>query len=726
MSPEVRPRTRPLAALLSTLWLSWPGASAQVSSLPPVSSALCGIEENLAEVQVAGVSRGTYSLRQDSASGAFWLERRALQPGEEAYGAGQVVCDGLTLTRLQDALRATFDPQAQLLSFEPQLGLLPTQHLAVGLPIPPSAENLPVYALDYSLLGVRQGASAEQAGRLQGTYANGPLSVQAGLAAWRSAQGLQLQPSAVVRYQPSARGFVQAGLGLGALLGTRHTLLNGVQGRLTGPNLRYLPDFAVELPLPAQVTLYSGGVLLGQWKLGAGHLHVGPVPLLNNRGSVLAVVADAGGQREVSREYEFPAALLPAQGFSVGAEGGWTAAGAYSAAVAAYGLTPGLTLDAGWELLDRQQNAEFSVTAATLRQTWRAGLSYNRYDVDGLAARLDYRASLRRLQWGLGATVPVQEPQQYRAAAWLGYDFDRYATSLTLGYDPTQAGWYGRATLDAQLNPHLRLGVAGQLTPRSSQVQLRLGYTLTERFSAQVGLLSTPDGPAASLAASYRPSPSSAVQALYTGEVLYGQYHQNSGGMQLDLGASSSGQLSGSVQGSLVYAGGRLYPSAAQSDEQYVLVQTGVAQMRLYAGGLYKGTTDQRGELVFSVPRGQAVDLRVDLKHLPIEVSVQQPFVMVGGSASRAVRLDWRSNFQRLRFVSFSSAAGEDASYARLELTSGETYDLDAFGTGLLPAWPQPENGTLRLEGGQACPVLIAPEAQAVACSASASPTPSK
>ncbi|WP_188905367.1 TonB-dependent receptor [Deinococcus aerophilus] len=646
----------------------------------------------------------------------LWIQREALQAGEDRYGLEALACDEETFVRLNPVLAAQYDPEAQTVRFEPQPDLLPTYTQSVKLPVLAEPEGLPVYALDYGLnVHYQPQSGVNQSGSLNGSYAYGKFSAQVGVAESSSpGRALTVDPSASARYQLSPTAHVEAGWNIAPILTTSLDGFSGVQARVTGVNLRYLDVFTVDLPLPATVRLVAGGAYLGEWTFGAGRVQFRSVPLPGSSGAVSAVIEDASGRREVGQNYSFPSAVLPGAGYSALAEAGLLDQVPYANGRVSYGLTDSLTLDAQFGVRASRPTGAISVTAASQTQAFTVGYLHNLYGLTD-AATLDYRGRLGAVGLGLAAQVPLQDPRQLRGEAVLGYDLGGFATGLAVGYDQRQAGWYGRAQITGQLNPTLRLSAMGKISEQTKQFTVTLGYKPSEQWDAQVGTSVGAAGPSVRAAARYAPTPDQSVRMLYSSGVLYGEYRRR-GLADYAVGAATTGQVDASIQGALVYANNRIYASAARTSDVTVLLDTGVPGLAVYAGGTYQGRTDASGALTFSIPAGAQIDLRVDPKALPIEIGMREAHLVLSGTASRSIKVDWRSNFQRLRFVSFQLADGQEAAYGTVSLEGGDRYGLDAFGTVVLPAAAQPLSGILTLRDGRSCPVTIGVQDEVVSC----------
>ncbi|MBZ9752560.1 hypothetical protein K7W42_17055 [Deinococcus sp. HMF7604] len=706
--------------LLSALLGLAPTASAQTT----LAADICAAPEDLAEVRVDGLSRGTYSLRR--AGEGLWLQTEALQAGEERYGQAQVTCDGLAFTQLNPVLAAQYDAERQTLAFQARLDLLPVYTVTVSdaQAAPAASQNLPLYALEYSLEAHRLPSSVlEQRGRLQGTYANGPFSARVGITETSSStRELELLPSAAARYQLNRDAHIEAGWNIQPLLAGGVGGFSGLQAQVTGSAVRRTDDFTVALPQPGTVTLISGGVLLGRWSFGAGRAVFRQLPLTGSAGAIVAIISDAGGQREVSAAYSFPAALLPAGSYRALGEAGRLGTLPYAGAQLSYGLTPALTLDAQAQVKAGVTSGALAVTTANQNHTLTVGLAHNSPD-QGTAATVAYGGRLSSAAGlGIKAQIPLGNVQATRGEAALGYDLGGVATAVGVGYDPQQAGWYGRVQASGDLSETVRLSGAARLSERGRQVSLTLGYKPSEQWTAVVNAAAGPSGPEVRAAATYLPTPDQRVSLAYGSGVLYGAYQQR-GTVEVNAGAGSNGQIDLGVEGALVYANDRVYASAARSSEVSVLLETGIPNLSIYVAGAFQGRTDAQGALVFSVSSGQPVDLRVDVQALPIEISVKDAHLLLPSPESRAVKVDWRENFEQARIVSFQTPTGAEASYATVSLDTGEEYDLDAFGTGLLPRTGQVQSGRLRLQDGSSCAVTISPQAETVRCSADPSGT---
>lgn len=692
--------------------------TAQGQSAAPVpaqESAICAVSEDLPDVRIGGVSRGAFSLRQSG--GDFWLQQDALRPGEERYGLETVRCDDLPFTRLNPSLDAQYDPEAQVVTFAPRLELLPTRTLSVSLtPVTPEGvTSLPLYALDYSLSAARfSGGGLAQRGSARASYTNGPWSAQLGVAeAGTSGQPVEVGVSASARYQLDPDLSVEAGFNIPSLLTGSLAGFSGVQGQFSGQIGRTLDTFTVDVPLGGRIQLSSGGRPLGSWTVDAGRVVFRNVPLVGTSGAVLAVIEDPAGRREQAQVYTFPTAVLAPGNYGVVAEAGALGGAAYARGLVRYGLTPGLTLDAQVGVRAGEVGGRVAVTAASLDQVISVGITHH---LDGLttAATVDYGGRLGRFGLGLGAQIPLGDLRATRAAASVATELGGFSTGLSVGYDPSRLGWYGGAQVAGSLTRDVRLSVAGRVGTQSSTFSVTLGYQPNDHWRAAINTVATANGPAIRASATYQPTLDQQWNLAYGAGAGYAEYRRR-GAAELAVGAGTSGEVNATLRGTLVSAAGRVYATASRTDDISVVLETGVPGLAIYTGGLFQGRTDAAGTLVFSVSSAGAADVRVDVASLPIEIAVKEASLPLTGLTARAVKVDWRANFGRSRVVDFQGPDGQEAAYGTV-VVDGERYDLDAFGTALLPVSVSVLRGQLSLEDGRQCAITLGPAQEAVQC----------
>jgi len=140
--------------------------------------------------------------------------------------------------------------------------------------------------------------------------------------------------------------------------------------------------------------------------------------------------------------------------------------------------------------------------------------------------------------------------------------------------------------------------------------------------------------------------------------------------------------------------------------------------MPIYVSGVFQRRTGHQSNIVFSVASAQAVDVWVNLQALPIEV--RESCLLLKISVSRAVKVDWRENFQRLRMGSFQDLSGREVTDSTVRIGSEEPYELDALGTALLPAAAFLLSGRLTLKDGTRCAVSMGTQDITVRCAGAA------
>ncbi len=706
MSPDVTRVTR-------AAW--WVLLGALLSGAAAAQEAACAAPESLVDVQVGGASRGVTLLRQ-TPDGRVWLDPAALRDGEDGYVQERVTCPEGELALLRADLSVNLDLEAQVLTVTPNLELLPRRSQAVTRPeVVGVGVGLPVGAVAYDLTVSRAPDGRVAAGGAVGlTGSRGPLSARLDVSA---ARDRDVQVGGSVRYQPTRDTYVQGVWNASALTGGRGGAFRGVQAETVGGGVRYLPALSVDLPLPAEVQLFSDAQLLGAWTLGAGRQRFTDIPLLGARGSVRAVVKDAAGSREVTVEYEFPAALLPPGAVRAAAEVGQLDGAPYAGGRVAFGVTPSVTLDADASVQSGNSRVRALLVTSGVRGEYvlGGGVQYAQAATDPWVGLANYRVARGPWSLGLAAQVPLNRWASGAAEATLGYAFTGGSASLGAGVDGVQ-GWSGRAAVTGRLTPQLTATLSGAAGPNVRQARLNVGFTPDSRLSVAGAVSTTGER---SVSGSYVFAPGRRASVAYAGGAVSGSYTQSDGPVNVTVSGSTDGQLGAGAQGSVVVAAGRVYASAAPGTDTYVLLRTGVPNLAVYAGGQFRGRTDGRGDLVFSSPAGQAVAISVDVARLPLEVGVKQAVLIVGGTADRALLVDWTGNFTRQRFVDFQTASGEDATGATLFLEGGEQVDLNSFGTGLLPGAAVTLTGELVWPDGRRCAVRIAPDAEQVRCQSS-------
>lgn len=682
---------------------------------------VCAAPEELADVRVGGVNRGTFLVRRPA--GQVWVQIDALQTGEERYGEERVVCDSLAFTRLSDALGATFDPEQLSVTFDPQLQLLPDSVVDVATPpeaaAPDTVTDIPLYSVEYGLDLYRSGSGVlSQQARLEGTFTQGPVSARVGVTeSGSSVRAVQVTPSASARYQLDRNSHVQAVWNAPARLTGGQELLSGVQA--TGEiRAARLTDFTVTLPLPATVTLTSGGRQLGRWTLGAGRFVFRQVPLTGTSGSVVATVEDATGRREVSADYQFPAALLPPGTTQGTVEAGVLGDAPYAAVQAAHGLSPSVTLSGQASVKGGETSGALNVTTAGENHTLSVGVSRP----EGTSGAAVSAALSTRLgdQVGLGlrAEVPVRNPRASNAELSLSSTVKGIAGTAGVGFSGGQDGWFGRVQASGDLTDQVRVSAAARVSERSRQFSLTVGYRPDSQWGSVVSAASGTGAPSVRATTTFTPAPGQRATLTSGAGLLYGEYERQ-GVTDVKVGAGSDGQVALNVTGAAAFTQGRAYARSVRGGTVSVLLDTGVPNLPIYVAGVLQGRTDASGSLVLSVTPGEAAEIQVDTATLPIEISVREAKLQLGTLGAGAVRVNWRGNFQRSQVLRFLTAEGEEAAYGTVRLPDGQEFTLDGFGTALIPVQPAMTTAQLILENGEQCRVILGqPGAQgAVRCS---------
>ncbi|MCD0176770.1 hypothetical protein IHN32_12535, partial [Deinococcus sp. 14RED07] len=148
-------------------------------------------------------------------------------------------------------------------------------------------------------------------------------------------------------------------------------------------------------------------------------------------------------------------------------------------------------------------------------------------------------------------------------------------------------------------------------------------------------------------------------------------------------------------------------------DSGVVAVRTGIPDLPLQLDGKPAGRTDADGTLLLpGVTPAARHTLSVQVDDLPIEVLVREDRLTFTLQDGAGAQLDWRSNFTRLRAVTFLGRPGEPAAFGTLQ-TAGQEWMLDGHGRTLLPAGDG--QGQL-FWNDQSCPVTWTGTDPAVTC----------
>ncbi|GAA5436071.1 hypothetical protein [Deinococcus aquaticus] len=672
-------------------------------------SSVCDAPEELADVRVGGVNRGTFLVRRPA--GQVWVQIDALKPGEERYGEERAVCDSLAFTRLSAALGATFDPEQLSVTFEPQLKLLPDYVVNVGTPpevaAPDTVTDIPLYSVEYGLDLYRSGAGVlEQRARLEGAFTQGPVSARVGVTeSGSSVRAVQVTPSASARYQLDRDSHVQVGWNVPPRLTGGQELLSGVQA--TGEiRAARLTEFTVNLPLPGTVTLTSGGKRLGRWTLGAGRVLFQQVPLAGSSGSIVATVEDAAGRREVSADYRFPAALLPPGTTRATVEAGALGAAPYAAAQAAYGLSSAVMVSGQASVKGGETSGALVVTTAGENHELNVGLSRN-VGVPGTSLSAAFSTRLNdQVGLGIRAQIPLQNARAGTGEVNVASTLSGIATSAGVGFSGAQDGWFGRVQASGDLTEQIRVSAAARVGERSRQFSLTLGYRPDSQWSSVVSAAGGTGAPSVRATTTFTPTPGQRATLTYGAGLLYGEYERQ-GVTDVKIGAGSDGQVALNVAGAAAFTQGRAYARSVRGGTVSVLLETGVPNLPIFVSGVLQGRTDANGSLVLAVSPGEEAEIQVDTATLPIEITVREAKLQLGTLEAGAVRVNWRGNFQRSQVLQFLTFAGAEATYGTVRLPDGQEFTLDGFGTALIPDQPAATTAELILENGEQCRVTL-------------------
>lgn len=719
--------SRRLNGLLTALLLSSAAAqsaSPPMSPVPQEPSALalvCPPDESFVEVRVAGLSRGGAWVRTGAPDGRTWLQRSAIRAGEEAYFDAQLTCEDTDLVRLKPELKLQFDPEQLTLTFEPLPSLLGNASLTVTSPVTARLPTLPLLNLDYQLAG---SADVHDASATQGffntrlEYIQGNLSSFFGVRGALSAQfGGSVVPYARLRYQPDEARFAQLAYNLPTTLSLWRGSFRGVQAGFSGDQVRYWPSLTFVLPLAADVRVSVDGQEWQRSRLAPGTVTLRDLPLRQNEGTIVVSIEDETGQRSVSQAYSFSPTLLAPGGYSTRLEGGWLGDQLYAAGAAQYGLTPDMTLEGEAGVKGGAVQANAWMVFAPMNQVLRLGVGTDTSGADRVTSlKAQYRFAITAFNFGVDAEVPIEGKRDPQVELGLRYAAPRFNTGLTGGYNTALNGWYGRLDGSVPVNAQLNVASFVAVTSRSTRVGVGVNWTPQPNLQVQTSAIGGPGSPTGlNASVNYQLDPANRVGASTDFHDLALSY-QFRDQVEVEVAASTQGNVGVQVQGRATLVEGQLSFGASSGSRRFILLKTGIPNLGISAEGLNQGRTNAQGELLLSVQASSGSQIQVDVSTLPIEVSLRAETLVLTLPTEGAVVMDWRENFTRSRFVTFSQADGQPAGGGSVQWAGQDRIELDDQGEGLLPALDQTVTGTLTFADGQTCPVQIGSSATTVTC----------
>ena len=511
-----------------------------------------------------------------------------------------------------------------------------------------------------------------------------------------------------MRYQPDSKHLAQLVYDLPNDLSLWRGSLRGVQAAISNDQVRYSSPIRFVLPLAADVRVSVDGQEVQHQILPPGTVTLPSLPLRQNQGSIVIEIEDDTGQRSVSQPYNFSAALYAPGSYSAQVEGGLLTQQLYVGAAGKYGLNSSITLEgqAGYKAGEVQ--AQAWVLFAPPNQFVRLGASVSatnqRFDASLMG---QYSFYANPFSVSLGAEVPL-DFQKSNVNLAVRYASGRFSVGVLGGYSSAINGFYGGLDGNIRLNESFTLVSSASVDARSTRLGLTVSWNPRPGLQAQVGTSYPLGGEptfGASVGAQLNPYSKVAASTDFQSLSAAYQYRKQFG---LDVGASTQGDVSAQLSGRATLVSGQVSFGAQSGSNRFILLKTGVPNIGIYAEGRYQGKTNAQGDVVLSADSSSGTQIRVDLSSLPIEVSLESAVQVVMLPTAGAVVVDWRSNFQQSRFVTFGRDAKHPASGGEVAWEGQDSIYLDDFGEGLLPVLDQAVSGTLTFEDGTQCAVTIA------------------
>lgn len=691
--------------------------------LCPAAAASCGAPEALLQVVVQGSDRGTQVVRLGAGEGSVQvlLPPDVLRPGEAALLGERLTCGGEPFVTPGADVAVRYDAGAQtlFLTLPPaRLGSRVADFADFSLG-PPPLYGEAGWAVTFGVRG------AANDGRLEdwtaGAYADvgtarGSLSGSLGAVAVRGAGDSGVQPRALLRYAvtPALRLYgVWNAAPTGDAPGFGVADFRGVAVEGRGGPPRVLPDYRLDLPLPADVEVRVNGRRLRSFRAEAGALTLRNVPLPPGGFTLRVTLTDETGTREVEERVSAEAVTLPSGTFAYAAQAGWTSRGYLAGASGQVGLRGGWTV-LGSAALTPDRTA-LSARANLARSGWTLGLGASVGQTSGEGWHPELSAEVGRAVGRLAlqgrATLPVNDVRAASLGLSARYAAPDWEFSVGARSGLEAASWQADASVTRSFGGRGSLSLTGGLRPDGWSAGLRTTWTPDPRWNLSAGVGRDQE---ASLQVRYAPNPAHTVEVAASAQTATLNY-----GYRGPVRAAASvgrGGVVAQVEGVVVVSGGRV-TLQPEGTARGVLVRTGIRGIPLLVAGEGVGVTDARGDLLITrLPVGEAMTVGVDLEALPFGIALREGSRELPLPLSGVVTLDWRENFREYRWVQYLWAPGQPAAFAEV-VFGDEVVFLDDEGNGLTPVSAGALSGELWGAEGQRCAVTIGVGEEQAGCS---------
>ncbi|WP_344982701.1 hypothetical protein [Deinococcus rubellus] len=677
------------------------------------------------EIHIGATNRGTFLTRlvgQD-----VWLDPKALHPEETAYFDAEVDCGLARYVRLLPSFSPTIDTERLTLTFQPAPQALAGHSLTVVEPLEPSAATTPLFSVDYAAaVSGNLSTSPSFRGAVRAHYVNGPLSASVGTAADVTAGRIRWVPSAQVGLSVSTTSSVQLAYNIGytgdlsyaastAFSSLNAFLFTGARLQLSNMPLQVWPALTIDLPFQAQLRVRVDGLLIAEYDVAAGPVTLRDLPLHNNQGRIEVEIRDETGTRTVVQDYLFPG--KPPGSYDLSLDAGFLNTTPYLGTRGRYSLSPLVNVEGTGRVIGTAFQAQVrTVVSPNNTRSFSVGMVYDSqqnqpFSVVGsawlLAAPFTVTAS---------AAVPVNDVTQTRFSTSLAYRAQKYDVQ----WGVSMVG--GPSNLTSTLQGNLRVSPALTLSPALTvrRDALRVGLSvdyhpdkaLTLRSSGGIGS----GGATGSLTAQYQLNPTTqlSVSAKTGGAALNLHYADK---VKVDASLDPHGWVNVAVQGSTYLLPNGIQFSQGNLYGAFVILETGLPALQVFADGQFKGMTDASGRLVFSVTPGRTVTIRINADSLPFDVTLKSDTERLNFPSPGSYRLDWRSNFVRSRFVTFRWADNSLAVNAEIRFENAEINYTDSLGTGFLLVSVQDRQAILvSQDGKRSCSLIVPAHSEVAIC----------
>lgn len=664
--------------------------SAAQPAVSPITrhSEICQQDGELLEVSLGRFNRGIHEVKR--LPSGIYLSAEVLRESEFVYADTVIDCEGRKFRRLLSSIKFEYDPLKTSLKIDRPAELLEGSQVDLNKTKLERQPTEPIFGLAYNFVSRARISqfTTNNTLVLDGTFANKNWNYFFGAQTSLNEGVFSVSPRLMANYQLSPDLRLAASYGVlpftsAAAISSENNFVGlGVKYGSNEP-LDLLSKANFKLPLDAKITVVLDDITLTTINAKAGDLVLSNLPL--GQANLKIYAEDETGSRVL---YENKRKYNNVDRWNIEAVAGLLDSKAFLDLSTSYSTKDNVSL-------------YFSVKNSRDTLTGSTGLYYsdgqNSFSVantfgDNPLNTVMYSTILTALadtRLSISTHAPLKDltNTRFNVSAFKSWNNQSLFANIAAYPLSVSKGWELGVGGYTRLNPEAILGGAFNI----NRDRWNLGATLNLQALPKVVVTSKANVDAnssamafnSSLGVVYRPDDYQRLEASLSMPRLsksFFSYSYNKHNQTRFSVNSSSADLT--TSGLLHFADGKLFASK-KAENNYVLVTTGVPNLKLYVNGK-AGITDKKGMLFVSA-NSDRVRINIDINNIPLEVSAKDESQVIYLQGKGVAKIDWTSNFTVSRLIKIMWSRQQVAEATDLYMADS-VYPVSSDGYALIPS----------------------------------------